>query len=167
MKNLSEMRTRGNEIAQCGDICLFVRVDICREKLKYGNAMFTKQEGGRFTALRLVIVGISAILVDILCLLLTPSPYLKRFGAPRMWTFGWSATVRQSWTLCVCVCVCRGGINTLGTEGFTRGVCLFAVSRSFILTIISFSHSIFCFIFTPSSLSLALTLPPSHVGTCS
>lgn len=37
--------------AQCGDLCLCVRVDVCREKLKYGNAVFTKQQGGRFTAL--------------------------------------------------------------------------------------------------------------------
>lgn len=55
---------------------LFVYVDICREKLKYGNAMFTKQEGRGSgeggTALSLAIVGISAMLVDISCLFLTP-----------------------------------------------------------------------------------------------
>lgn len=37
--------------------------------------MFTKQEGvggGRFTAVTFAIVGISAILVDIFCLLLMP-----------------------------------------------------------------------------------------------
>lgn len=71
----------GHEAAQCR--CLFVHVDICREKLKYGNAMFTKQEGGRFTALSLVIVGISAILVDISCLLLTPVSLSEKVWGPQ------------------------------------------------------------------------------------
>lgn len=70
-------------VAQCGGICLFVHVDICQERLKYGNAMFTKQEGGRFTALSLAIVGILAFLVEISCLFFTPVSISEKVWGPQ------------------------------------------------------------------------------------
>lgn len=74
----------GHESAQRGDVCLLVYVDICREKLKYGNAMFTKQEGeGLPHSVLLSLASQPFWWISRVCFS-HPSPYLRRFGAPRM-----------------------------------------------------------------------------------
>lgn len=145
--------------AQCGDLCLCVRVDVCREKLKYGNAVFTKQQGGRFTALCHAIVwDLSHSGGYLVFAPHTRLPIWGDLGPPGcellsgvIW---WGGVFVRA---CVCV-FCEGGggsLNTSGAQGFVGGVCLFSVSCSFNLI------SLHSFSFFVRIISSSLSLPPS------
>ena len=143
--------------AQCGDICLSVHVDVCWEKLKYGNAMFTKQQGGLLHSLVMLSLGsqpfwwISRVCTS------HPSPYLRRFGAPRMWTFVWSDLVRWSVCVCVRVCVVKGrGVLTLQELRASEEECVCFLSPT-----ASPSFLTLIFFFFVCVISSSLSLPPS------
>lgn len=102
---------------------------------------------------------ISAILVDISCLRLTPVSLSEEIWGPQDVNFclEWSGEVE---CLCVRVCVCfvkggGGSLNTSGAQGFVGGVCLFSVSCSFNLI------SLHSFSFFVRIISSSLSLPPS------
>lgn len=98
---------------------------------------------------------ISAILVDISCLRLTPVSLSEEIWGPQDVNFclEWSGEVE-----CLCVCVLwreGGSLNTSGAQGFVGGVCLFSVSCSFNLI------SLHSFSFFVRIISSSLSLPPS------